>query len=233
MSFHKKSDTLIIIPAYNEEDNILKVVELSKKYADVCVVNDNSSDRTYEILKTINNIKIINHKYTTHIPGATLDGLIFANHENYDYAITMDAGLSHDPNEIPLFMNFEHCDLLIGVRQKIVEKPIYRYFLTKVGNLIYNISLNFPFSILKLNKYKDLTSGFRRFSKKSIQLISKKKINSKSYDMHLETVFQIYKNKYHIQEVFISYYYSSSSINFKTVLDCIIFSLKVMFKLEK
>ena len=44
---------------------------------------------------------------------------------------------------------------------------------------------------------------------------------------------QIYKNKYHIQEVFISYYYSSSSINFKTVLDCIIFSLKVMFKLEK
>ena len=65
MSFHKKSNTLIIIPAYNEEDNILKVVELSKKYADVCVVNDNSSDRTYEILKTINNIKIIKH--TKHV----------------------------------------------------------------------------------------------------------------------------------------------------------------------
>ena len=102
-------------------------------------------------MKTINNIKIINHKYTTHIPGATLDGLIFAKHENYDYAITMDAGLSHDPNEIPLFMNFEHCDLLIGVRQRFVYKPIYRHFLTKVGNLVYNISLNFPFSILKFN----------------------------------------------------------------------------------
>ena len=226
----KNSNFLILIPAYNEENNIIEVVELSKKYADVCVINDSSSDSTLKKLNTCSNIKIINHKINTHIPGAIIDGMKYAYEQNYDYVITMDAGFSHNPNEIPRFIDYMDCDLLIGIRSIISNKPsVYRILLSKIGNFLYNVSLDFPSSIIFFSKYKDLTSGFRRFSKKSIKIILEKKIHSKSYDFHLETVFYIYKKKKHIYETPISYQYTNSSLNNKVVLDCIVLWLKAIF----
>lgn len=222
----KKNNFLIIIPAYNEENNIENVVQLSKKYGDVCVIDDNSNDSTLEKLNKIDDIKIINHKINTHIPGAIISGMKYAYNNNYEYVICMDAGLSHNPDEIPKFKDFEDCDLLIGIRENAYNKPLLRVILSKVGNLIYNCSLNFPLSIFFLSKYKDLTSGFRRFSRKSIKLLLEKKILSKSYDFHLETTLYIYQNKLSINEVPITYSYTTSSINKSVVLDCFFFALK-------
>ena len=233
MFFKKKKENLVIIPAFNEEDNIKEVVNLALLHSDVCVIDDCSTDNTRKILHEIDGIKIIEHNSNTHIAKSIIEGFYFSQTHNYKYVISMDAGLSHDPGEIPHFLNYDHCDLLIGKREKVFNKPIRRVLLTKVGNFIYNLVLNFPFSIFNFKRYNDLTSGYRRFSKQFILTILKKKINTKSFDFLLEEVWCAYKNNLIIREIPISFRYTNSSINKKVIIECILYSLKVMLKLEK
>lgn len=229
----KKCNYLVIIPAYNEEETIEEVILRAKKYADVCVINDNSQDATPEILARINGIHVIHHEENTHLPGGILDGMKYAHEKGYEYAITMDAGLSHDPDEIPLFMNHEQTDLVIGVRTQKVNTPFFRRILSKGGNLVYNFSIDFPKSLIKKRYYKDITSGFRRYSDRSVKLLLAKEIKSKSFDILFETTMYIYKNKLTISEVPITYNFSTSSLNKKVVRDCLRMSISTLLRPRK
>jgi dolichol-phosphate mannosyltransferase len=222
----KTSAHLIVIPAYNEEETIEEVVLRSKKYADTCVVDDCSQDRTAEILGTIHNIHVIRHEKNTHIPGGLLDGMRYAVEKGYDYIISLDAGLSHDPDEISRFIDHPHSDLAIGIRVVKTDTPLFRKMLSKTGNLIYNCCLDFPASLFKRKYYKDITSGYRRYSKEAMKLILSKKIESSSFDILFESAMFIYKNGLTISEVPISYAFSNSSLNTNVVKDCLKMCLK-------
>ena len=229
----KNSDYLIIIPAYNEEETIEELVVRANKFADVCVINDNSNDATPEILKAIENIHVIHHEKNTHIPGGLLDGMRYAVTEGYAYAIAIDAGLSHNPDEIPRFIDHPHSDLAIGTRMVKTNTPLFRKALSFVGNIIYNYSLEFPASIFKSRYYRDISSGYRRYSNKAMQLILSKKIKSKSFDILFETVMYVYRSRLVISEVPITYDFSNSSLNPKVVKDCLRICLGVIFKPRK
>jgi dolichol-phosphate mannosyltransferase len=229
----KNSDYLIIIPAYNEEETIEELVLRAKKFADVCVINDNSKDSTPEILEAMENIHVIHHAKNTHIPGGMLDGMRYAVAEGYAYAIAIDAGLSHNPDEIPLFIEHPPSDLAIGTRTVKTNTPLYRKALSFVGNLIYNCSLEFPASIFKRKYFRDISSGYRRYSNRAMQLIISKKIESKSFDILFETVMYIYRNRLSISEVPITYDFSNSSLNPNVVKDCLRMCLKVICKPRK
>lgn len=226
----KQSDFLIIIPAYNEEATIEEVVTRAQDYADVCVVNDGSQDSTPQILKKIDDIHVINHDKNTQIPAAITDGMRYARENGYKYSITIDAGLSHNPDEIPLFMEHDDSDLLIGVRKQKINTPFHRKALSLTGNFIYNISLDFPRSLFKKRYYKDISSGFRRYSDKAMSLLLSKKLESKSFDFLIESTMHIYQNKLTISEVPITYTFSTSSLNPNVVKDCITMCLKSMYK---
>jgi dolichol-phosphate mannosyltransferase len=229
----KKSDYLVIIPAYNEAETIEELVSRAKKYADVCVINDNSSDSTPEILERFPDIHVVHHEKNTHIPGGLLDGMRYAVAEGYAYGIAIDAGLSHNPDEIPRFMEHPHSDLAIGTRMVKTNTPLFRKALSFVGNIIYNASLEFPASLFKLRYYKDISSGYRRYSNKAMQLILSKEIESKSFDILFETVMYIYRNRLSISEVPITYDFSNSSLNPNVVKDCLRMCLKVICKPRK
>lgn len=229
----KNSDYLIIIPAYNEEETIGEVVRWAKKFADVCVINDNSNDATPEILDAIENIHVIHHTTNTHIPGGLLDGMRYAVIEGYAYAIAIDAGLSHNPDEIPRFIEHPHSDLAIGTRTIKINTPMYRKILSFVGNIIYNCSLEFPASVFKRQYFRDISSGYRRYSNRAMQLIISKKIESKSFDILFETVMYIYRNRLSISEVPITYDFSNSSLNPTVVKDCLKMCLRVICKPQK
>lgn len=220
---------MIIIPAYNEEKNIEEIVLGAKKYADVCVIDDCSSDATPYILKKIKGIHVIYHKINTHIPGCLLDGMRYAVEKNYDYAISMDAGLSHDPDEIPMFMRQEQADFVIGYRKKKIDTPMFRRALSKVGNIIYNICLDFPGSMFR-KYYKDISSGFRKYSNKAMKLLLSRKMKSRSFDIMIESAYYIYENDLIISEVPITYRFSSSSLNTRVIMDCMIMCLKIIFR---
>ena len=230
---NKNSHFLVIIPAYNEEENIKEVVLRSKKYADVCVINDKSRDATPDILNSIYGIHVIHHKKNTHIPGGLLDGMRYAVEQGYEYAIAIDAGLSHNPDEIPRFINHPPADLVMGVREEKNNTPLFRSVLSKTGNFIYNISLDFPQSLFKKRYYKDITTGYRRYSHKAMQLLLSRKMQSRSFDILLETAMYIYKNRLLISEVPITYAFSNSSLNPNIVKDCIKMSLRLIFYSKK
>jgi dolichol-phosphate mannosyltransferase len=223
----KAHSCVIIIPAYNEESTIEQVVLGAKRYADVCVIDDGSSDATPEILKKISDIQVISHEKNTHIPGCVRDGMRYAVEHGYSYAITMDAGLSHNPDELPLFMNQESAALLIGYRKKKIHTPVTRRVLSRIGNIIYNISLDFPKSMFH-RYYRDISSGFRRYSSEAMQLLLSRNTASRSFDIMVESVYFIYTHNLRIAEVPISYRYSSSSLNLNVIKDCIRMCFKIL-----
>ena len=229
----KSSSFLIIIPAYNEEAAIEEVVSRAKKYADVCVIDDNSRDATPEILKRFDDIHVIRHERNTHIPGGLLDGMRYAIEQGYEYGIAMDAGLSHNPDEIPRFMQHEPADLVIGTRKTKHNTPLFRQLLSIFGNFIYNMCLDFPRSLWKRQYFNDLTSGFRRYSNTAMQLIISKPIKSRSFDILFETVMHIYRSGLTISEVPITYMFSNSSLNSKVVKDCLNMCFRTLLERKK
>ena len=214
----KLDKTLVVIPAYNEEKTIRDVVERASFFADVCVVNDASTDKTAEIVESVPRVKCISHKLNTHIPQTILDGMKYAYENNYDYVITMDAGLSHTPEEIPQFIDAEHSDLVIGVRKTKTDVPLFRKALSRTATFLMNRALRPVGSGLPAARFFDITSGYRRYSKKADFLLNKKQKKAKSFDFITEALMIIYRNGLSVTEVPISYNFSTSSLNAKVVM---------------
>jgi len=208
---------LVIIPAYNEEATIERVVRLSQQHADVCVVDDGSKDRTPEILAHLPGVHCIRHDKNTHIPGAVLDGMRYACDAGYDFCITMDAGLSHDPNAIPQFLAHANADLVIGYREKKVRVPGYRKVLSWGGTLLMNFALDPRKAVTRRGWLQDATSGFRMYSRKAVALLLHAKMKSRSFDFHLEALAHVYRNGLRIKEIPIVYVHSNSSLRWKVV----------------
>jgi dolichol-phosphate mannosyltransferase len=197
------------------------------------VIDDNSRDATPEILRRFEDIHVIRHERNTHIPGGLLDGMRYAVGQGYAYGIAMDAGLSHNPDEIPRFMGYGHADLVIGAREIKYHVPLFRRLLSALGGFIYNICLEFPSSVWKKQYFRDVTSGFRRYSNRAMQLIISKQMQSKSFDILFETVMYIYRNGLTISEVPITYTFSNSSLNPKVVRDCLNMCFRALWKRGK
>ncbi|PJZ63164.1 glycosyltransferase family 2 protein, partial [Leptospira adleri] len=137
---------LVVIPAYNEEETIREVVERALVYSDVLVVDDASRDRTPEILKELikknpKKLFTIRHEKNTHIPGGIQDGMKFAVEKKYDSVVTMDAGLSHDPDKLPDFIRTD-ADLVIGSRVTSDGVPLYRKLISFAAAKVMNYCIS-------------------------------------------------------------------------------------------
>jgi dolichol-phosphate mannosyltransferase len=222
--------SLVIIPAYNEENNIEEVVRRSQAYADVCVVDDHSTDRTPAILDSIEGVHVIRHEFNTHIAGAVLDGMQYALAAGYDYAIAMDAGLSHSPDELPRFIDAEPADLVIGTRRADSEtnKSLGRKLLSRVGTILMN-------SILPTDRsdtphwIHDCTSGYRRYSRRAMELLTTAPMQCRAFDFLLETLVVLLRAGMSVREVPISYHFTGSSLNRRIVFE----SFKTWWRLRK
>jgi len=212
---------------YNEEQTIGELIERSKKYTDICVVNDGSKDKTADIVNSYPEVVQIIHQKNTHIPQTIRDGMKYAYDNNYDYVITMDAGLSHSPEELTHFLDHPDCDLLIGYREEKINVPWYRNLLSKIGSLSINMAIRPIFSKLPLRQYKDITSGYRRYSKKAIEILLNRKMLSRTFDFHSEAFMLIYRNGLIIKEIPITYVYTNSSLSYKVIID----SIRILFNM--
>lgn len=229
------ADYLTVIPAYNEEDTIREVVEKTLPYTDVCVVDDASKDSTPNILaelkkKYSKQLHIIRHEKNTHIPGGIQDGMKLAMAKKYEWVITMDAGLSHDPNELSLFMHYPPCDLLIGARKNVQNVPLYRKGISFLGARVMNYSMSNSIFDFFGPGISDCTSGYRRYSKKMFSAIANKKLESVAFDFHMEALYFVQKMNGTINEIPIHYIFSNSSFNRKVLKLAIGFAWKLIKK---
>ncbi len=167
---------LLVIPAYNEEKNILNVYNTIKKYNenykqkyDVIVINDGSTDSTEEVLRRnkIPHIKLLNN---LGIGGAVQTGYKYAYENNYDIAVQFDGDNQHDINYVKDLVNSlsNNVNCVIGSRFISKRNKFKSTFLRRMGIKM----ISFEIKLFTHTKITDPTSGFRAIDKKLIKYFS-------------------------------------------------------------
>ena len=196
--------TLIFTATYNEVQNIEELIAGIKsncKNTDILIIDDNSPDGTGILLKKIeqedHNLKVIIRNGKLGLDTAHKFAYEYALLNNYHYLITMDADLSHNPEEIPTFLeNVYDNDFVLGSRYMTGGKNklnLFRFLLSFFGNKLIKYLLSL--------KCTEFTSSYRAFNLKKMKDFHMEKINSKGYSFFMETIYQINKQGFKIIEV--------------------------------
>jgi len=227
---------LIIIPTYNELENLPRLLPevLSKdKIIDVLIVDDSSPDGTadwveYE-MKNNPRIKLIKREKKMGLGTAYIAGFKYALENNYDYIFEMDADFSHDPDEIPNFLNeIKIYDLVLGSRYKdgvnVVNWPLSRLMLSLFANMYTRVITGLP--------VRDATGGFKCFRREVLQAIDLDAVKSNGYTFQIEMTFKVWKKGFKIKElsiVFTDRVKGSSKMSKKIVREAIVMVWKLRF----
>ncbi len=195
---------LIFTATYNEKENIEILIHSINKYninADIFIIDDNSPDLTYkkieELQKQYQNIFLKVRDLKSGLDTAHKEAYVYALKNNYNYLITMDADLSHDPKEIENFIYFLNSyPFVIGSRYVSGGKCLMsgkRLILSKYGNkLIKKIS--------KINS-NEFTTSFRGFNLDRLKNFHLNNVRNKGYSFFMGTLFEIDKLGYEIKEI--------------------------------
>lgn len=168
------SKILLIIPAYNEEKNIIKTVNSIKNYKkiklDYIVINDGSLDNTKKVMQE-NNINFIDLPFNMGIGAAVQTGYKYACYNNYDIAIQFDGDGQHDINSVdkliePIINN--EADMVVGSRYIDNISAFKSTFSRRMGIKIISALIH----LLSRKKIKDVTSGYRAVNKKIIEIFA-------------------------------------------------------------
>jgi dolichol-phosphate mannosyltransferase len=197
--------TLVIIPTYNERDNIKQIVpQVLEKHSgiDVLIVDDGSPDGTGMIADSMSEensrISVIHRKNKSGLGTAYVAGFKYAIQKRYDYIFEMDADFSHDPKYIPEFLNaIKEADLVIGSRYisgvNVINWPMSRLLLSYYANLYSRIVTGLP--------VKDATGGFKCFRREVLEAIDLDKVRSNGYSFQIEMSFRAKRKGFRIKEI--------------------------------
>jgi dolichol-phosphate mannosyltransferase len=229
----------IVIPSYNEVNNISILIEKINKYLSnsrVIIVDDSSNEenkKLKEVLKSKKDIVLISRLKKMGRGSAVLEGFKKAlENRSTHYIFEMDSDLAHNPKEFKRFINeisVYPYDLVIGSRYKsggkIVNISPNRTIMSRLIN-------NFLYFWLNI-KISDYTSGFRLYSREGARFITKNKIEAKGFIALSEIAYLLYKNGYSISEVPITWNfrrYGKSNVNLKELISSLLFVIKLRFK---
>ena len=194
---------LLIIPAYNEEKNILNTCNSIKEFSneiDFVVINDGSKDNTLKVLKE-NNLNHINLVRNLGIGGAVQTGYKYAYENGYDIAVQFDGDGQHDVNFVskicePIING--QANLVIGTRY--LDKSVSKFqstFMRRLGSIIISKFIK----LFTRNKITDPTSGFRAADKEVIEEFAK---DYPTEYPEPESIVKLLVNGYKIKEVPVS-----------------------------
>lgn len=196
---------LVIIPTYNEKENIRKIILAVLSFEQnfhVLVVDDSSPDGTADIVKELQKehherLHLSIRKAKDGLGKAYLHGFDWALKNSYDYIFEMDADFSHNPKDLPrLLEDCKKADISIGSRYSkgvnIVNWPMSRVLLSFFASKYVRLVLGIPIH--------DTTAGFVCFSKKALESIGLEKIKLKGYGFQIEIKYRAYKKGLKIVE---------------------------------
>ena len=199
-----KNKILIFSATFNESENIrdlLNSIDKLNLELDILIIDDNSPDKTSDIIKQYalekSNIKLIVRNKKEGLDTAHKFAFKYSIENNYEYLITLDADLSHDPNEIPIFIKeLKNNDFVIGSRYMKgggCNMKGIRLFLSYFGNrfiqFIFNINCN------------EFTTSYRGFNLRRFKNFNLDNVSSKGYSFFMETIYLIHKEGILIKEI--------------------------------
>ncbi len=203
------NQSVLIIPTYNEVENIAQMLELvNKMYPDltILIIDDDSPDKTADIVKkyAISNEKInlIQRSYKNGLAEAYITGFNWALEKKFQYILQMDCDFSHNPEDInSLLYAAQSNDLVIGSRYingiRITNWSIYRLILSYLAGVYTRIITGLDTS--------DVTSGFRCFTNNTLKSINLNNISAKGYSFQIELTYKISINKFKVKEIPITF----------------------------
>jgi dolichol-phosphate mannosyltransferase len=229
--------SLIIIPTFNELENIRKMIpDILGRYdnVDILIVDDGSPDGTgvfvEQLTRESNRIKLIKRPSKMGLGTAYIQGFKYALQNGYDYVFEMDADYSHDPKEIGNFLNaIENYDLVLGSRYKtgvnVINWPMRRLMLSYFANSYTRFVTGLP--------VRDATGGFKCFRRKVLESIDLDSIKSNGYAFQIEMTYKVFKKGFKIIEIpiiFVDRFHGTSKMSKKIVREAVLMVWKLRIR---
>ena len=205
----RESDSIVIIPTYNEMENIEKIIRavfgLEKSFH-ILVIDDGSPDHTGDKVEELIEKEFKGSLFCLHRKGklglgtAYITGFKWALEHGYEYIFEMDADFSHDPNDLPRLYaacHDEGYDVAIGSRYvsgvNVVNWPIGRVLMSYFASQYVRLVTGF--------KVHDTTAGFKCYKRRVLETIHLDQVRFKGYGFQIEMKFTAYKIGFKIKEV--------------------------------
>jgi dolichol-phosphate mannosyltransferase len=197
---------LVIVPTYNERDNIARLIETilaQDRRLEVLVVDDGSPDGTGEIVESqqqlSRRVHLLARARKLGLGTAYIAGFKWALERGFDYVFEMDADFSHDPAHLPEFLRaIQDADLVLGSRYRdgkvtVVNWPIARLLLSYYANVYARTVTGLP--------VWDATGGFKCFRRTVLQAIDLDSVHSNGYAFQIEMSMRAWKQGFRIREI--------------------------------
>ena len=235
-----EDNSLIIIPTYNECENIEEIIESILQLDnqnDILVIDDNSPDGTSRIVANIkkanpNKVFLIVRDKKSGLGSAYKEGFRWALKKKYNQIFQMDADFSHNPHEIKNFKELlisKNFDVVIGSRYlqgvSVINWPLSRIFLSYFANLYVRIITGLP--------VKDSTSGFVGYNYKALNSLNINNIKFNGYAFQIEMKFKLWKNNFKLKEyqiIFRNRKLGESKMDKNIILEAIFGVIKLKIK---
>jgi dolichol-phosphate mannosyltransferase len=232
-----KRDTLIIVPTYNERENLPPLVDRIMGLpvtVDLLVVDDNSPDGTGRLaddLAARNQVVHVLHREQKNGLGrAYCDGFLWALERDYEFVFEMDGDFSHNPDDVPAFLKTaSDADLVLGSRYcngiRVINWPLTRLTLSLMAAKYVQIITGMPFS--------DPTGGFKCFRRRTLQSVDWREISSNGYSFQIEVTHKIWRLGGRIKEVpiiFTDRFQGSSKMSGRIVQEALWMTWKLLLQ---
>jgi dolichol-phosphate mannosyltransferase len=200
---------LVVIPTYNESDNIRIIVERVRRAApvvDVLIADDNSPDGTGviadELAAADPQVQVLHRPGKQGLGAAYIAGFGWARERGYDAVVEMDADGSHAPEELPRLLDAaREADVVLGSRYvrggKVVNWPVRRLLLSRGASLYTRLALGLP--------VRDATGGYRVYRTPVLDKIEVDEVASQGYCFQIDLAWRAYRNGLRIAEVPITF----------------------------
>ena len=197
---------LVIVPTYNERENIRRLVDTVLRQdgrLEVLVVDDGSPDGTGQLVAELSaeepRVQLLERAQKMGLGTAYIAGFRWALERDYRYVLEMDADFSHDPAHLPQFLSaIEDADVVVGSRYQqgrvtVINWPIGRLILSYSANLYARAVTGLPMW--------DTTAGFKCFRREVLEAIDFSRVRSNGYAFQIEMHFRAWKRNFRIVEI--------------------------------
>lgn len=231
------NESLIIVPTYNERDNLLPLVRRVLALpvtVDLLVVDDNSPDGTGQLAdqlaKQYPQIQVLHRAQKAGLGRAYCAGFSWALERHYEFIFEMDGDLSHSPDDIPAFLEAARkADLVLGSRYcngiRVINWPLQRLVLSLSAAKYVQWITGMPFT--------DPTGGFKCFRRRTLQSINLDEVRSSGYSFQIEMTHKVWRQGLHIVEVpiiFTDRFQGTSKMSPKIVREALRITWKMLFQ---
>ena len=219
---------LAIVPTYNERGNLEPLAERILHLpspVDLLVVDDNSPDGTGQLADALSRrhggIRVLHRPAKAGLGRAYCAGFAWALERDYEFILEMDGDLSHNPDDIPRFLEAARgADLVLGSRYcdgiRVINWPLHRLVLSLAAARYVRLITGMPFS--------DPTGGYKCFRRRTLGLLELQSVHSNGYSFQIEMTHKVWRRGLRITElpiVFTDRYHGNSKISGRIVFEAL------------